>query len=66
MPSKVFEEISKDFAGYLRWRVKGDRFEVEVKNKAVAQGVKRMGFTVLLYRDELEWQEALAWSRDRD
>jgi transposase len=65
-PSKVFEDITRDFSGYLGWRIKGDRFEVDVKDKAVAQRVNRMGFTVVIYRGAMGWEEALAWSRERD
>lgn len=36
------------------------------KNKAVAQRVNRMGFTVILYRGSFDREDILSWTRERD
>jgi transposase len=65
-PKQVFENICRDFSCYLRWKVKDDRFQVEVKNKSVAQRVNRMGIKVILSRGDHGWREVLSWTREKD
>jgi transposase len=65
-PKGVFENICRDFSCYLRWEVKDGRFQVEVKKKAVAQRVNRMGIKVILCRGGHGWREVLSWMREKD
>lgn len=65
-PGKVFEDISGNLSGYLRWKARDGRFQVEVKNKAVAQRVNRMGISVVLCRGGYGWNEVLGWVREKD
>lgn len=65
-PGKVYEDIAGQFSDYFSWKVKDGRFIVKVKNKAVAQRVNRMGFSVVLYHGGFGWEEVLTWERERD
>lgn len=65
-PSKVFQDISRDFSRYLTWSVHGRVFDIRVKKKAVSQRVNRMGFNVLLCQGGYSGEEALRWIRERD
>jgi len=65
-PSKVFENIARQFSKYLSWKAVNGRFEVRVKTKAISQTLNRMGFTVILYRGNYEWEDVLTWTRERD
>ena len=65
-PGKVFEDISGNLSGYLGWKVEEGRFQVDVKDKAVAQRVNRMGAEVVLCRGGYDWREVLGWLREKD
>ena len=65
-PRKVFEQLALDFASYIRYSIHEGRFEVKVKDKAVAQRVNMMGFTVVSCRGGQGWEETLRWIRERD
>lgn len=63
---KVIEDIAKDLQGYFECRFNGDAFQVNIKKKAVAQRVNKMGKMVLLYYGDFSWKECLEMYRQKD
>ena len=64
---KLFsQQLTGRFSPYMRWRRADDHFELEIRKKAVAQRVNRMGKVVLLYQGNLDWRECLSTYRSRD
>ena len=65
-PKDIVAQIAGKFSPYIKWRRVDKQFELEIKKKAVAQRVNRMGRFVLLYQGELDWRECLATYRSKD
>ena len=64
-PSTVVDDIAGDISPYLRWCVKGNKLHVSVRDKAVSQRVNRMGFMVLVYNGNYEWDYVLGMYKER-
>ena len=65
-PGAVFKERAGDMASYYSWEVVDKRFKIEIKKKAVAQRVNKMGKFLLFYRGECDWMECLMVYREKD
>jgi Transposase len=65
-PKDIVAQIAGKLSPYIKWRRVEEQFELEIKKKAVAQRVNRMGRFVLLYQGELDWSECLATYRSKD
>jgi len=65
-PEDVVSQIAGRLSPYIGWRRVDDHFELEIRKKAVAQRVNRMGRVVLLYQGNLDWRECLSTYRSRD
>jgi transposase len=65
-PQEILEEIAGNLEQYLQWRVKNQRFQVNIKSKAVAQRINRMGKFILLYKQDLSWEECLTFYQEKD
>jgi len=65
-PEDIVAQIAGSLSPYMRWRRADDHLELEIRRKAVAQRVNRMGKVVLLYQGELDWRECLSTYRSRD
>jgi len=65
-PEDVVSQIAGRLSPYIGWRRADDHFELEIRKKAVAQRVNRMGRVVLLYQGNLDWRECLSTYRSRD
>ena len=65
-PSTVVNDVASNFSSYLKWNLKGNRLHVSVKDKAVSQRVNRMGFMVLIYNGNYEWDYVLGMYKERE
>jgi len=66
-PRDVYESIAGGMKPYLKYRVAGNRFQVETRNNAVARHVNKLGRFVLLYHGVSPgWDECLAYYREKD
>jgi len=65
-PQEIVEEIAGNLEQYLHWHTKNQRFMVNIKSKAVAQRINRMGKFILLYNQDLNWEECLTFYRGKD
>ena len=65
-PTKVFEDIVGEFKQYMSWRVEDNTYKIKIKEKAVAQRLNRMGFTIMFYSGEYSWNEVWGWYHERD
>lgn len=65
-PAKVFEDISGEFKQFLRWQLEDGRYNIKVKEKAIAQRLNKMGFTIVFYNGKYTWNEVWGWYRERD
>jgi len=66
-PQDVYENIARNMKPFLKYKVNGDRFQVEVRNNIVSRHVNRMGRFVLLYNGVSPgWDDCLAYYREKD
>lgn len=65
-PETVAREITRGFYKYIDWKFQDGKFEVSIKQKALAQRVNRMGKFIIFYNGELDWMECLIQYRQRD
>ena len=50
----------------MSWRVEDNTYKIKIKEKAVAQRLNRMGFTIMFYSGEYSWNEVWGWYHERD
>jgi len=65
-PHTVFKEKANGFGNFLEWRVIDDRFDVSIKQNAVAQRMNKMGKYILFYSGEFDWLKCLSLYRERE
>jgi len=65
-PERKFESIARDLKPYFEYKVNGDHFEIDIKKKAVAQRINRMGRMVILYNGDFTWEQALSMYKEKD
>jgi transposase len=65
-PAKVFEDIAGEFKQYLSWRLDDNAYKIRVKEKAIAQRLNRMGFTIMFYNGKYTWNDVWGWYHERD
>lgn len=63
---EIVEEITGSYAHYLSWKVKDKKFHVNIKSKAVAQRINRMGKFILAFNGKVTWEECLTLYRGKD
>jgi len=62
----VFKEKAHGFANFFEWNVVDNRFNVEIKQNAVAQRMNKMGKYILFYSGDFDWMKCLSMYRERD
>jgi len=62
----VFKDKAQGFMNYFEWQVVDDRFEVAIKQNAVAQRMNKMGKYVLFYSGDFDGMTCLTLYRERD
>jgi transposase len=62
----VFKEKAKGFGNFFDWQVIDNRFDVAIKQNAVAQRMNKMGKYILFYSGDFDWMECLSIYRERD
>ncbi|MHC1687842.1 MAG: IS1634 family transposase [Methanothrix sp.] len=62
----VFKEKAHGFANFFEWHVIDNRFDVEIKQNAVAQRMNKMGKYILFYSGDFDWMKCLSMYRERD
>jgi len=65
-PPKVFEDIAGEFKQYMSWQLEDNTYKIKVKEKAIAQRLNRLGFTIMFYNGEYTWNEVWGWYHERD
>lgn len=65
-PANVFAETARDMGQFIRYKVADGRFQVSVRDKAVAQHLNRAGKFILMDSGGHGWKECLTWYRERD
>jgi transposase len=62
----VFKENAHGFGNFFDWHVIDNRFDVAVKQNAVAQRMNKMGKYILFYSGDFDWMECLSLYRERE
>ncbi len=62
----VFKEKAHGFGNFFDWHVIDNRFDVEIKQNAVAQRMNKMGKYILFYSGDFDWMKCLSMYRERD
>jgi len=62
----VFKDKAQGFMNFFEWQVVEDRFEVAIKQNAVAQRIDKMGKYILFYSGDFDWMTCLTLYRERD
>ena len=65
-PYVVFKEKAQGFGNFFDWHVIDNRFDVAIKQNAVAQRMNRMGKYILFYSGDFDWMKCLSLYRERD
>jgi len=65
-PSTVVNDVAGNFRTYIRWELKGNRFHVSVRDKAVSQRVNLMGSMVLIYNGNYDRDYVLGMYKERE
>jgi transposase len=65
-PYIVFKEKARGFGNFFDWQVIDNRFDVAIKQNAVAQRMNKMGKYILFYSGNFDWMECLSLYRERD
>ena len=64
--AEVFKEKARDLEHYFSWVQNDDRFEIEIRQNAVAQAMNKMGKYILFYSGDFDWITCLSMYRERD
>jgi transposase len=62
----VFKDKTQGFGNFFDCHVVDNRFEVSIKQNAVAQRMNKMGKYILFYSGDFDWLECLSLYRQRD
>lgn len=62
----VFKEKAHGFGNFFEWHVIDNRFDVAIKQNAVAQRMNKMGKYILFYSGDFDWMKCLSMYRERD
>jgi transposase len=62
----VFKEKAHGFGTFFDWHVIDNRFDVAIKQNAVAQRMNKMGKYILFYSGDFDWIKCLSMYRERD
>ena len=65
-PYVVFKEKAQGFENFFDLQVVDNRFEVAIKQNAVAQRMNKMGKYILFYSGDFDWIKCLSVYRERD
>jgi transposase len=65
-PYAVFKEKAQGFGNYFDWHVIDNRFDVTIKQNAVAQRMNKMGKYIIFYSGDFDWMKCLSLYRERD
>jgi transposase len=65
-PYIVFKEKARGFGNFFDWQVIDNRFDVAIKQNAVAQRMNKMGKYILFYSGNFDWMKCLSLYRERD
>jgi transposase len=65
-PYVVFKEKAQGFENFFDLQVIDNRFEVTIKQNAVAQRMNKMGKYILFYSGDFDWIKCLSVYRERD
>ena len=65
-PYVVFKEEAQGFGNYFDWHVIDNRFEVAIRQNAVAQRMNKMGKYILFYSGDFDWMKCLSLYRERN
>ena len=62
----VFKDKAQGFGNFFDWHVVDNRFEVAIKQNAVAQRMNKMGKYILFYSGDFDWLKCLSLYRERE
>jgi transposase len=62
----VFKDKAHGFGNFFDWKVTDNRFDVAIKQNAVAQRMNKMGKYILFYSGDFDWMKCLTLYRDRE
>ncbi|VVB63302.1 Transposase DDE domain protein [uncultured archaeon] len=65
-PCAVFKDKAKGFGNFFDWHVIENRFDVAIKQNAVAQRMNKMGKYIIFYSGDFDWMKCLSLYRERD
>lgn len=65
-PYAVFKEKAQGFAKFFDWHVVDNRFDVAIKQNAVAQRMNKMGKYIIFYSGDFDEMKCLSLYRERD
>jgi transposase len=65
-PHVVFKDKAHGFGNFFDWKVTDNRFDVAIKQNAVAQRMNKMGKYILFYSGDFDWMKCLTLYRDRE
>jgi transposase len=65
-PYAVFKEKAHGFGNFFDWHVIDNRFDVAIKQNAVAQRMNKMGKYIMFYSGDFDWMKCLSLYRERD
>ena len=65
-PYAVFKEKAQGFGNYFDWHVIDNRFDVAIKQNAVAQRMNKMGKYIIFYSGDFDEMKCLSLYRERD
>jgi len=65
-PYVVFKDKSQGFGNFFDWKVIDSRFDVAIKQNAVAQRMNKMGKYILFYSGNFDWLKCLSLYRERE
>jgi transposase len=65
-PYVVFKEKAQGFGNFFDWHVIDNRFDVAIKQNAVAQRMNKMGKYIIFYSGDFDEMKCLSLYRERD
>ncbi len=65
-PYAVFKDKAQGFGNFFDWKVVDNRFDVAIRQNAIAQRMNKMGKYILFYSGDFDWMECLSLYRERE
>ena len=65
-PYVVFKEKAQGFGNFFDWHAIDNRFDVEIKQNAVAQRINKMGKYIIFHSGDFDEMKCLSLYRERD